>query len=567
MRIFILFIFIGLLISACSTSKNVAPPNSVFSPRYTELFHEGVRTKERRQYENAITIFEACVSQNKNDDAAYFALSELYGYTNQKEKSIAALEKAASLDSKNVYYTQDLALKYLATNNYKLATQTYQKLLKINPRNPDWLINYSECLLKSNKLKEAFETMEQLEMAMGETPEICIEKHKIKRYLQEDKAAEQILLQAIEKFPSENELLAQLIDFYFETKNEDAAVKLLFKLAKSDPKNGNVHLTLAQYFLERGDKLNTYKELKLAFQCPEIDLQTKTKSISYFLEKQVKVDEQVIELAEILTVDHPTEAKVFTLLGDIQSKNGNDTSALVSYQKAIHLDPSHYSIWEEVVIMEYEFRQYEQLFQDAKKAIELFPTKNKLYLLAGVSANQLRKYSEAIDLLEIGKEYTGKNIELKAEFYAQLGQAYFKNMQYTEANDSYSKAIELAPTNQLNLNNYAYYLANVKLDLDKAEKMIKEVLAVSPNDSHFIDTYGWVLFQQGKYENALNVFQQAQKNAQKEPLILEHIGDCQYKLGNSNEALIYWKLALEKGSKNAILPKKIEKKHYYEAVF
>ena len=141
MRIFILFIFIGLLISACSTSKNVAPPNNVFSPRYTELFHEGVRTKERRQYENAITIFEACVSQNKNDDAAYFALSELYGYTNQKEKSIAALEKAASLDSKNVYYTQDLALKYLATNNYKLATQTYQKLLKINPRNPDWLIN------------------------------------------------------------------------------------------------------------------------------------------------------------------------------------------------------------------------------------------------------------------------------------------------------------------------------------------------------------------------------------------------------------------------------------------
>ena len=217
--------------------------------------------------------------------------------------------------------------------------------------------------------------------------------------------------------------------------------------------------------------------------------------------------------------------------------------------------------------MEYEFRQYEQLYLDTKKAIELFPTKNKLYLLAGVSANQLKKYTEAIDLLEIGKEYTGKNLELKAEFYAQLGQAYFKNTQYTEANTSYTKAIELAPTNQLNLNNYAYYLANVKLDLEKAEKMIKEVLAVSPNDSHFIDTYGWVLFQQGKYESALSLFQQAQKITQKEPLILEHIGDCQYKLGNSNEALIYWKLALEKGSKNSILPKKIENKHYYEAVF
>ena len=60
---------------------------------------------------------------------------------------------------------------------------------------------------------------------------LAIEKYKIKRYLHEDKAAEQILLKAIEKFPSENELLAQMIDFYFETKNDDAAVKLLFKLS------------------------------------------------------------------------------------------------------------------------------------------------------------------------------------------------------------------------------------------------------------------------------------------------------------------------------------------------
>ena len=266
-------------------------------------------------------------------------------------------------------------------------------------------------------------------------------------------------------------------------------------------------------------------------------------------------------------MDHPTEAKVFTLLGDIQSKNGNDTSALAAYHKAIELDPSHYSIWEEVVIMEYEFHQYQQLFLDCKKAIELFPTKNKLYLLAGVSANQLKKYKEAIDLLEIGKEYAGKNVELKAEFYAQLGQAYFKNKQQVEANESYTKAIELAPTNQLNLNNYAYYLANEKIELDKAERMIKEVLVLSPNDSHFLDTYGWILFQQGKFVLALTTFQEAQKNAQKEPLILEHIGDCQFKLGNSNEAVIYWKLALEKGAKNTILPKKIEKKQFYEAVF
>jgi tetratricopeptide (TPR) repeat protein len=47
-------------------------------------------------------------------------------------------------------------------------------------------------------------------------------------------------------------------------------------------------------------------------------------------------------------LDHPTEAKVFTLLGDIQSKNGNDTSALAAYHKALSFierksDPLRYA--------------------------------------------------------------------------------------------------------------------------------------------------------------------------------------------------------------------------------
>jgi tetratricopeptide (TPR) repeat protein len=563
----ILFSCILTIVSACGTNKKMSSNSQSHSAQYIEKFHEAVRCKQRRQYENAITLFESCISENKNDDAVYYALSELYGYTNQKEKSIQALEKAKELDPNNEYYVQDLAIKYLATNNYKLAGDNYKKLLQKNPRNADWLINYSECLLKTNKLKEAYEILEQLQLTLGETPEIYIEKYKVKRYLQEDKAAEKILLQAIEKFPAENELLAQLIDFYFETKNDEAAITLLFKLAESDPKNGNVHLTLAQYYLERNDKQNTYKELKLAFDCPEITLKTKTKLVMYFFDKQAKLDKEVEELALQLVTEHPNEASVHTLLGDIHGKNNNDTLALKSYHKAIELDPSHYSIWEQVVIMEYEFQQYQQLYTDCKKAIELYPSKSKLYLLAGVSANQLKKYSEAIEILELGKEFTGKNQELKAEFYAQLGQAYFKNKLHQEANESYTKAIELAPTNQLNLNNYAFYLANEKMELEKASKMIQEVLLISPNDHHFLDTYGWVLFQQEKYELALKTFFQAQNHGAKEPLILEHIGDAYFKIGNVQEAIKFWKSALENGSKNSVLPKKIEKKHFYDAVY
>lgn len=119
----------------------------------------------------------------------------------------------------------------------------------------------------------------------------------------------------------------------------------------------------------------------------------------------------------------------------------------------------------------------------------------------------------------------------------------------------------------MNLNNYAYYLAVEKTDLDKAEKYILQVLEVNPKDYHFLDTYGWVLFQKGDFQKALETFEKAITSNPKEPLINEHLGDCYYKVGKQKEAIDYWKKALELGSKNLNLPKKIEKKSYYDPAF
>jgi Tfp pilus assembly protein PilF len=118
--------------------------------------------------------------------------------------------------------------------------------------------------------------------------------------------------------------------------------------------------------------------------------------------------------------------------------------------------------------------------------------------------------------------------------------------------------------NQLNKNNFAYYLANEKWELDLAYKLIQEVIALSPNDHHFLDSYGWVLFQQGNFEEALVMFQKAATSAPNDALIMEHVGDANFKLGNHDLGVSLWKKALELGSKDQNLPKKIEKKHYYE---
>jgi len=89
-------------------------------------------------------------------------------------------------------------------------------------------------------------------------------------------------------------------------------------------------------------------------------------------------------------------------------------------------------------------------------------------------------------------------------------------------------------------------------------------LESAPNEAHFLDTYGWILFQQKKYPEALEQFKKAQAKSTSDKHIIEHIGDALFKMGNVADALISWKKAKELGSKNQRLNEKIDKKTYYE---
>lgn len=559
--VFLFFLIFNLL--SCGGSKKITQPVQ-FSPRYIELFHESVRYKQKMQFENAVKGFETCVAINSKDDASYYALSEIYLATKQVNKSLEALQKAHDIDPENQWYLEELTYQYHELGKFKEASQGYTKLLQKNPTNANWILNLSECQLKNGNLKEAISSLDRLEKVLGMNAQIAIEKYQVFRYMKEDQKAENTLLAALELFPSDADLLANLVDYYFEKKQDEKAIQLLKRLSKSDRKNGVVHMTLAQYYLQKNDLPSVYAELKLGFDCLDVAVDTKTRFISYFIDSQAKLNSNVIELAVKLVDNYPDDARVHALLGDALLKNGKEEEALKAYQESLKYDISKYSLWEQVLLMEYEFRQFERLYTDGKKCIEYYPSYSKNYLLTGISANQTKRYKEAIEILELGKEYVLADAPIKAEFFAQMGYAYFKLKYFDKAQKSFDDAIEIDPTNQVNLNNYAYYLANEKLDLAKAEKMIKEVLLLRPNDAHYLDTYAWILFQKGEYTAALVEIKKAIQEKTNDPSMIDHYGDILYKLGNTSEAITHWKTALELGGKNVSLPIKIETKKYHE---
>jgi tetratricopeptide (TPR) repeat protein len=67
-----------------------------------------------------------------------------------------------------------------------------------------------------------------------------------------------------------------------------------------------------------------------------------------------------------------------------------------------------------------------------------------------------------------------------------------------------------------------------------------------PDKASFQDTYGWVLFKMGDYENAEKWLKKAIDNDNKNsPVLLEHYGDVLFKLGRKTDAMKYWIKAKE----------------------
>jgi tetratricopeptide (TPR) repeat protein len=67
------------------------------------------------------------------------------------------------------------------------------------------------------------------------------------------------------------------VDFYFQTGREQEAITMLEALVKSTPENGRARLALADIYRQKGRKLDEFQQLKAAFACEDVDLDTKMK--------------------------------------------------------------------------------------------------------------------------------------------------------------------------------------------------------------------------------------------------------------------------------------------------
>lgn len=120
-----------------------------------------------------------------------------------------------------------------------------------------------------------------------------------------------------------------------------------------------------------------------------------------------------------------------------------------------------------------------------------------------------------------------------------------------QAEEWYARAVEGGSLTALN--NLAYSWAERDFRLDAALDMIKRVVAIEPEVASYLDTLGWVLFKQGKYEAAILPLCRASVLDSGHPEVALHFGDALWMIGHVARARAQWQHALDLSADGSML--------------
>jgi len=120
--------------------------------------------------------------------------------------------------------------------------------------------------------------------------------------------------------------------------------------------------------------------------------------------------------------------------------------------------------------------------------------------------------------------------------------------------------LELDANNAQALNYLGYMWAERGENLAAAEELIRRALDLDPHSAAYLDSLGWVLYQQGRYHEALAPLQEASQLSAEapDPVVEEHLGDVLEKLGRRNDAVKAWERAAALEGASEELPAKLQ---------
>lgn len=427
-------------------------------------------------------------------------------------------------------------------------------------------------------LVEALSLYRRLEKGLGHT--VPVSARKINIYLAlGDTAAVMSELVALEKeAPSDVNTKLFAGGVYDHIGYPDSALIRYDRAEELQPDNGTIYLARASFFGEQGDSVRYETEVFKALESPTLDFESKIQLLTDYVTKLYQDSVQWPRIDRMFTFmqeQNPGEPVFHELLASYKSATGKDAEAAEQLSYSIDLDPSDPSKWCDLVQLYFNIDEPVKALSTAEKAMPMFPDEG-YFPLAISSALAIqgrdRKALAMLDTIDINRYH---NDRVCSAILSTKGDILWRLGKSAEATSAYRQAIGLNPDNYMAMNNFAYFNACAGTELGAAELYAGIAIGAEPDNPTYLDTYAWVLFKKGNYKKAKETIDRVLELSLTEGAdptvdadepsaeVYDHAGDIYYMSGLHDEAVGFWKQALDLDPNNKLIQKKVKEKAYF----
>ncbi len=332
----------------------------------------------------------------------------------------------------------------------------------------------------------------------------------------------EILSGFLDKYPDAREVRIAAARLMIKQKQYDKARKEFEKIRLSQPQDLMVLYSLGLLSIQQNDYV------------------TAEKYLTEFLDAASKQDKE-----------NRDSVQVMFLLSQIAEEQHHYDKALEWLAKIKQDDEDEASLSVEIKTAQIYAKKGN--IQQARRIISELVNENpyekeRLLLTEAQILRDVKKQADALVVLKNGLSEFPRSSNILYD-YALTAENLGK---YDEMETALRKIIEIDPQYQQAYNALGYSLADRNIRLEEAHALIEKAMKLAPNDPFITDSFGWVLFRQGKIDEAELQLRQAYQ-LRPDPEIGVHLGEVLWVKGDKEAAMVFFRQAQAKDAKNDLL--------------
>lgn len=539
--------------------------------RYQYFFIEAMRQQSMGNYASAYELLTHAKDIDGNKPEVYYYLAMYLAQMEKDSLALTSLEKAVSLAPKNETYQERLAQFYIGNGKFDKATEAYTRLCDEHSYRTDAMKILLQLYQQEKNYTKMLDVINRIEQVDGESEDLTLSKVRVYELMNKPEDAHKALKELADNHPYDINYQIMLGNWLLQNNKADEAYSIFTKALKEEANNPYAQSSLYDYYKQHGDSAKAADMMEKILVSTEQSIENKLQ----FVREAIKENEQhggdsikMLSLFNRMIAASPEETDIRELEVAYMKMKKFPTAAIDStLTSLLNIAPDNASARFQLLQNKWSSDDWDSIIALSEPGTQYNPEEMVFYYFTGLAYYQKGEDDKALTFFQKGvAEINDKSSsDIVSDFYCIMGDILFKKGKATEAFAAYDSCLQWKPDNISCLNNYAYYLSLNNLNLKKAEEMSVKTIQAEPTSATYLDTYAWILFLEGRYEEAKMYIDQAISNDSTDESsadVYEHAGDIHAMAGDIDKAVEYWKQAQKRGSESKILARKIKQRKY-----